>query len=74
MEKEKIEEKIDYLISSMTLEEKIAQLKAKTVSIWQTVGKILLEDVFSDLTPEFKEKIMGFLFGFLLEIGNWLRK
>ncbi|ACK42995.1 MULTISPECIES: glycoside hydrolase family 3 N-terminal domain-containing protein [Dictyoglomus] len=64
MEKEKIEEKIDYLISSMTLEEKIAQLKAKTVSIWQTVGKILLEDVFSDLTPEFKEKIMGFLFGF----------
>ncbi len=64
MEKEKNEEKIDYLISSMTLEEKIDQLKAKTVSIGQTVGKMFLEDVFSNLTPEFKEKIMGFLFSF----------
>jgi len=64
MEKEKIEEKIESLLSSMSLDEKVAQLKARSISISKVIGKLLLEDFFSELRPELKEKIMGFIFNF----------
>lgn len=64
MEKENIEEKIESLLSSMSLEEKVAQLKARSISIPKVIGKLLLEDFFSELRPELKEKIMSFIFNF----------
>lgn len=64
MEKENIEEKIESLLSSMSLDEKVAQLKARSVSIPKVIGKLLLEDFFSELRPELKEKIIGFIFNF----------